>query len=168
LRGDRCGRLLRAQFFGVGEHPFEDLPGFRFDQLVDADFAGFVRVAGEGGVDDDAFAVADDEQRRVFQLQGVVGELLEGGVEVASRLLVLPAEMAALPDIGPAIAATGFAGAALEAVVVGSRGFSTPSRSQRSLKCCCAPARSVVALFFQWAMNCSGVMAVAVLGKGAV
>jgi hypothetical protein len=27
---------------------------------------------------------------------------------------------------------------------------------------------SVVALFFQWAMNCSGVMAVAVLGKGAV
>jgi hypothetical protein len=39
LGGDRCGRLLGAQFFGVGEHPFEDLPGFGFDQLVDADFA---------------------------------------------------------------------------------------------------------------------------------
>jgi hypothetical protein len=39
------------------------------DQLVDADFARLVRVAGEGGVDDDAFAVADDEQRRVVELQ---------------------------------------------------------------------------------------------------
>ena len=43
------------------------------DELLDADFARFVRVAGEGGVDDDAFAVADDEQRRVVELQGVVG-----------------------------------------------------------------------------------------------
>jgi hypothetical protein len=84
---------------------------------------GFVRVAGEGGVDDDAFAVANDEQRRVVELQRVVGELLEGGVEVTARLLVLPAEVAALPDIGPAIAATGFPGAALEAVVLGITQF---------------------------------------------
>jgi hypothetical protein len=81
--------------------------------------ARLVRVAGEGGVDDDAFAVADDEQRRVVELQGVVGELLQGGVEVAARLLVLPAEVAALPDVGPAVPSASLPGAALEAVVVG-------------------------------------------------
>ncbi|MBP8214435.1 MAG: hypothetical protein KAX66_03140 [Propionivibrio sp.] len=51
-------------------------------------------------------------------MQGVVGELLERGVEVAARFLVLPAEVLALPDVGPAIAPTGFPRAALEAVVV--------------------------------------------------
>jgi len=54
LGGDRRGRLLGAQFFRVGEHPFERLPGFRLNQLFDADFTRFVRVAGEGGVNDDA------------------------------------------------------------------------------------------------------------------
>ena len=117
LGGDRRGGLLGAQFFGVGEDPVEQLALFRLGELLDADFARFVRVAGEGGVDDDAFAVADDEQRRVVELQGVVGELLEGGGEVAAGLLVLPAEVAALPDIGPAVAAAGLFGAALEAVV---------------------------------------------------
>ena len=60
---------------------------------------------------------ADDEQRRVVELQGVVGELLERGRQVAAGLLVLPAEVAAHPDVGPAVAAAGFLGAALEAVV---------------------------------------------------
>ena len=105
LGGDGGGGLLGAQLFGVGEHPVEQLPGFRLGQLLDADFARLVRVAGEGGVDDDALAVADDEQRRVVELQGVVGELLEGGGEVAAGFLVFPAEVAALPDVGPAVAA---------------------------------------------------------------
>ena len=74
-------------------------------------------------MDDDAFAVADDEQRRVVELQGVIGELLEGGGEVAAGLLVFPAEVAPLPDVGPAVATTGFFGAALEAVVVRVAGF---------------------------------------------
>jgi hypothetical protein len=121
--GDGGGGFFRAQLFGVGEHPFEELAGFRLDELLDADGAWFVRVAGEGGVDDDAFAVADDEQRRVFELQGVVGELLEGGVQVAAGFLVFPAEVAALPDVGPAVAAAGFAGAAFETVVVGVTRF---------------------------------------------
>ena len=121
--GDGGGGFFRAQLFGVGEHPFEELAGFRLDELLDADGAWFVRVAGEGGVDDDVFAVADDEQRRVFKLQGVVGELLEGGVQVAAGFLVFPAEVAALPDVGLAVAAAGFAGAAFETVVVGVTRF---------------------------------------------
>ena len=36
------------------------------------------------------FAVADDEQRRVVELQGVVGELFEGGAEVAAGFLFSP------------------------------------------------------------------------------
>ena len=117
LGGDCGGGFLGTELFGIGEHPFEQLPGFRLGQLLDADFARFVRVAGEGGVDDDAFAVADDKQRRVVELQGVVGELLEGGAEVAAWLLVFPAEVLALPDVGPAIAAGRFSGAALETVI---------------------------------------------------
>lgn len=38
--------------------------------------------------------------------------------KVAARFLVLPAEEAALPNVGPAVATTGLFGAALEAVVV--------------------------------------------------
>ena len=117
LGSDGGGGFLGAQLFGVGEHPVEQLPGFRLGQLLDADFARLVRVTGEGGVDDDALAVADDEQRRVVELQRVVGELLEGGGEVAAGFLVFPAEVAALPDVGPAVTAGRFFGAALEAVI---------------------------------------------------
>jgi hypothetical protein len=164
--GDGGGGFFRAQFFGVGEHPFEELAFFRLDEFVDADFARFVRVAGEGGVDDDALAVADDEQRRVVELQGVVGELLEGGVQVAAGFLVFPAEVAALPDIGPAVAAAGLFGAALEAVVVGVARFGDAEQVAEVVEMGLAPARSVSGLFFQVAMNCSGVMARRAAGKG--
>ena len=120
--GNGGGGFLRAQLFRVGEHPFQELAFFRFDKFVDADLARFVGVAGEGGVDDDALAVTDDEQRRVVELQGVVGELLQRSVEVAARLLVFPAEVVALPDVGPALfcvrSATALLCATLEAVVV--------------------------------------------------
>ncbi len=59
-------------------------------------------------MNDDPLPVADNEQGRILQAQGVVGQLFEGGVQVTARLLVLPAKVTALPDIGPAIAATRF------------------------------------------------------------
>lgn len=64
-----------------------------------------VRIAGEGGVDNDPLPVAHHQEGRVFQTQGIVGQLLEGGVQVTARFFVLPAETAALPDIGPAVTA---------------------------------------------------------------
>ena len=91
-------------------------------------------------MDNDAFAVADDEQRRVFQLQSVVGELLEGGVEVAPRLFVFPAEMAALPDISPAVARTGFFGTALKAVVVRVTRFFNTEQFAKIVKMSLRPA----------------------------
>ena len=93
------------------------MPLFGVDQFFDANFARLVRVAREGGVNDDAFAVGDNEQRRVFQLQGVIGELMQRGGKVAPRLFVFPAEAAPFPDIGPAVAATRLFGSVFKAVV---------------------------------------------------
>nr|WP_205240177.1 hypothetical protein [Desulfoprunum benzoelyticum] len=70
-------------------------------------------------MDDDALPITDDQQRRVVEMEGVVGELLEGAVEIPAGLLVLPAETAALPDIGPTVAAAGLLRPAFKAVVLG-------------------------------------------------
>lgn len=51
-----CG-FFRAEFFGLCEDPAQKLARAGVCQFFDADFAHFVRVAGKGGVDDDAFAV---------------------------------------------------------------------------------------------------------------
>ncbi len=83
--------------------------------------------AGEVGVDLDALAVADDEQRRALQRQRVHHELPERALQAAPRGLVFPGEVAAQPDVGKAVgartsfqdSATGLAHAALEAVALG-------------------------------------------------
>ena len=121
---DGGGGFFRAQLFGVGEDPFQNLALGRVDEFFQANGAHFFRVAAEVRVNDDALAVGHDEQRRGFEVVGVVGELAEGFIEVASWFFVFPAEMAAFPDIGPAVAraavGTGFLfGPALEAVVIG-------------------------------------------------
>ncbi len=72
--------------------------------------------AGEVGVDFEAVEVADDQQRRVFEVFAVLEELLVGGGEVFVLAFVFPAEVAAHPDVGPALAAVGFLDAALERV----------------------------------------------------
>ena len=118
LGGDDGCRFFRTEFWEIGEDPAQNLPLFGVAQFFDANFAWLVRVAGEGGVDDDAFAVGDDEQRRVFELQGVVGELMQRGGKVVPRLFVFPAETAPFPDIGPAVAATRLFGAVFKTVVV--------------------------------------------------
>ena len=73
-----------------------------------------VRCAGEVGVDHDAVHVADDQQRRVLQGLAVLEELLVGRVEVLVLALVLPGEVAPLPDVGPAVAAAVLRRALLE------------------------------------------------------
>jgi hypothetical protein len=111
--------LTGTQLFRLGEYPAQGLQVLRLRKVGDGDTARLVGVAGEGGVDLDDLAVADHQQRRVLQFQRVVGELLQRGAQVAPRPLVLPAEMAALPDIRPTVTTAGLAGAALETVVVG-------------------------------------------------
>ena len=79
------------------------------------------RRVGEVGVDLEAVEVADDEQRRVLKSLAVLQELLVGGGQVLVLALVLPGEVAALPDVGEAIAADGLLGALLEGVPVAGR-----------------------------------------------
>ena len=59
----------------------------------------------EVGVDLEAVEVADDEQRRVLEGLPVLQELVVGGLQVLALALVLPGEVAALPDVGEAVAA---------------------------------------------------------------
>ena len=70
----------------------------------------------EVGVDLEAVEVADDQQRRVLEVLAVVQELLVGGLQVLVLALVLPGEVAALPDVGEAVPAAGLGDALLEGV----------------------------------------------------
>jgi len=73
--------------------------------------------AGEVSMHLEAGEVADDEERRVLQVLAVLEELLVGGRQVLALALVLPADVAAFPDIGPPSPAASLAGTALEGVV---------------------------------------------------
>ena len=125
---DLVGRLLRSQRLGVerdgAEHPQ------RFGralvaggEVVEGDAVDLGAGAGEVGVDLDAVHVADDERGRVLEVLAVVEQLAVGGGEVGVRALVLPAEAAAPPDIGPALAAgAGALRAGLEAIRLAAGG----------------------------------------------
>ena len=71
---------------------------------------------GEVRVDDDALEIGDDQQRRVQQRLAVLQELAIGLVQVGVLSLVLPGEVAHLPDVGPPVAAGRLARAGLEGV----------------------------------------------------
>ena len=103
------GRLLGPQRLGVKHDRAKDAErlGGAFaalGEVVEGEFVDGGTGAGEVGVDLDAVHVADDERGRVRQVLTVVEELAVGGGEVGAVPLVLPAEVPALPDIGPATA----------------------------------------------------------------
>ena len=66
----------------------------------------------------DALDVRDDQQGRVLEVVAVEQQLPVGVAEVLALALVLPGEVAALPDVGEAIATSHLAGALLEGVCV--------------------------------------------------
>ena len=103
---------------------------------------------GEVGMDLDGVEVGDDQQGRVFEVVLVAQQLVVGFDQVLVRPLVLPGEVSAVPDIGPAVAAGRFGGATFEGEEVAGRvqvrrasGWSRTR--QRSRKCCCDAERSV-------------------------
>ncbi len=69
---------------------------------------------GEVGVDLDPLDVGDDQEGRVLEGLGVEFELPVRFVEILARFLVLPAEVAAVPDVGETTPAAGFAEPLLE------------------------------------------------------
>ncbi|MFP4062836.1 MAG: hypothetical protein ACLFS2_08595 [Halochromatium sp.] len=84
-------------------------------QVVEREHLHHRHQAGEGGMDLDRAHIGDDQQWRIFERRRIELELLEGGEQVLAGAFVFPGEATAPPDIGPAIAAAGLAGAFLEA-----------------------------------------------------
>ena len=100
---------------------------------VQGEFVRFADAVGPVGADAEPRHVGDDQQRRVLQGQGVLPQLVEGGVQVGMLALVLPGEVMPFPHVGPAVAPAVLAGAALEAVVLAGRvGFGGGRLSQQS------------------------------------
>ncbi len=69
----------------------------------------------------EAVEVADDEEGRVVERLAVVVQLAVGGREVLALALVLPGEVAALPDVGEAVTSAELLGTLLERVRVAGR-----------------------------------------------
>ena len=74
-------------------------------QVVQGQRRGLVEPVDEVGVDDDGREVGDHQQGRVVQRLAVLQQLLVGPVQVGVLALVLPAEAAALEDVGEALLA---------------------------------------------------------------
>ena len=121
LLGDRAAGEAGLELVRIEEDGVQDLVRAWRAQVLQAHFVHPVRRVGEVGVDHDAVHVADDEQRRVLERLAIGQELAVGGVEVLVLPLVLPAEAALLPDVGPAVLATDLLDATLEAERLPSR-----------------------------------------------
>ena len=111
-RGPRhlVGRLPRPQRRRLGHHRAQHAQRLRRalpagGQVVERHAVDAGPGVGEVGVDLDAVHVAHHQQGRILQRLAVVEQLAIGGRQVAARPLVLPAEVAPLPDVGPALAA---------------------------------------------------------------
>ena len=132
LLGERLPRLARPQPLRVRERPLEPVARRGVGQVVEAELVRLADAVGPVGADPEPLHVRDDQQRRVLQRQRVQAELAEGGVEVRPLALVLPCEVVALPDIGPAVAARVLAGAPLEAVRLAGRVRLGPASARRA------------------------------------
>ena len=91
------------------------------DQVVEGEDVLLLDHVGPGRVDLDLLHVGDDQQRRVVERALIELELLQRRAEVLALALVLPGEAAALPHVGPAVAAAGLRRALLEGVPVALR-----------------------------------------------
>ena len=73
------------------------------------------------GAYDELIEIANDEYRRIFQGERILLQLTKCGFQILPLTLVLPAEVAALPNVGPTLAAGCFRRTALKAVAFPGR-----------------------------------------------
>ena len=112
--GDRLADRAGLELLRGDEDRADDLEVPGVAELLEADLVDLLPGGGEVGVDHQAVHVAGDEERRVLEVGAVLVELEVGGVEVLVLALVLPGEVAALPDVGPAVRAVLLRSALLE------------------------------------------------------
>jgi hypothetical protein len=116
LGGDAFGSLARAEGFGVGEGAAQEVDVLWLREFCQAEFMDLLDRASEIRVDLEAVEIADDEQRRVFEIFTILQQLLVGSGEIFFLAFIFPPEMAAEPDVGPAGAAIRFMDATFECV----------------------------------------------------
>jgi hypothetical protein len=116
-------RSARAEFIRRREKPAQLFQVIRFADVFEADRMNFGRTAGEMGVDLIQETVADNQQRRIVEGQGIHHELLKGFVQVTAGRFVFPPKMVTHPDISPTMCSPCFRCPALETVVVRVTGF---------------------------------------------
>jgi hypothetical protein len=123
ILGEVLARPLRAEDLRVRHDGAEDPQRLRRvgRQVVEREAVGVRDGAREVRMDLEARQVADDEERRVLERLAVVVQLAVGCGQVLTLALVLPGEVAALPDVGEAIAATELLGTLLEGIPLPSR-----------------------------------------------
>ena len=119
--GEGLAALAGTQPLRIGHRPLELVPRGRVRQIVQRELVRHAHAVGPVGIDAEARHVGDDQERRVFQRQRVLAQLVEGRVQVLVLALVLPGEAVPFPHIGPAGAARVFARAALETVAFAGR-----------------------------------------------
>ena len=100
--GDLLAGLGGLQPLGMAEDVVQQARASRCARGLRAKVVLLLNRVGPVGVDAKPLGVGDDQQRRIFQRDRIELELLIGAVEVGPVLLVFPAEMPALPDVGEA------------------------------------------------------------------
>ncbi|MBP1184062.1 hypothetical protein [Methylobacterium sp. PvR107] len=115
LRGQRLRAQVRLQRVRAAEDMATSVQGRRLAQVVETVGEGTPDRVRPVGVDEDPLHVADDEVGRVRRIGSVDLELAQGGAQVLVLALVRGREAAALPHVGPTIAAAGLPDTALEA-----------------------------------------------------
>ena len=106
--------LAGLELVGIGEGRLEEVAPTAVEQIVECEDVRFLDRVGPVGVDADHVHVGHDQERGIFQRRDILQQLRQRLIQVGVAALVFPREMAALPDIGPAFAAAGLAGALLE------------------------------------------------------
>ena len=119
--GERLATLARAQAPRIGHRPLELVAHGGIREVVQHEFVRLAHAVGPVGADPEPHHVRDDQQRRILKRQRVLAQLIECRAEVSVLALVLPRETVPLPHVGPTVAASILAGAALEAIAVASR-----------------------------------------------
>ena len=110
-----------ATVHGIGERLLEPVARRPVGEVVQAELVGPADAVRPVVADAEPQHVGDDQQRRVLKRRRILPELPERGARSARLPLVLPGEVMALPDVGPAVAAGVLARAPLETVRLARR-----------------------------------------------
>src|SRR5947209_17358280 len=94
--------LVRLQPLGMLEDILEKLARVAMSQVLQHEFVLRLNRVGPVGVDAKALGVRDYQQGRVLQRHRIELQLLVSAIEIGTVLLVLPAEMPTLPNVGEA------------------------------------------------------------------